>query len=50
MEGDRVPGGGGTGETGPTEGRLTEGGGPKEGVPGLFGKYGDVKVLCDVPK
>lgn len=50
MEGDRVPGGGGTGETGPNEDWVADGGGPNEGVPGLFGGYGEVRALWEVPK
>jgi hypothetical protein len=48
--GERAPGDGGTGETGPNEDRVTEGGGPNEGVPGLFGGYGETRELCEVPK
>lgn len=50
MEGERAPVNGGTGETGPSEDCVTEGGGPKEGVPGLLGRCGEGKVLCEVPK
>lgn len=50
MEGERTPGDGGTGETRPNEGRVTDGGGPNEGVPGLPGRYGEGKVLCEVPR
>jgi hypothetical protein len=50
MEGERIPGDGGTGETGPNEDKVTEGGGLNEGVPGLLGRYGEGKVLCPVPK
>lgn len=50
MEGEHAPGDGGTGDTGPNEDRVTEGGGPNEGVPGLLGRYGEGKVLCEVPK
>lgn len=50
MEGGRVPGDGGTGETGPNVDRVTEGGGPNDGAPGLTGRYGEGKALCEVPK
>jgi len=50
MEGERAPGDGGTGGTGPNEDRVTVGGGPNEGVPGVLGRYGEGKVLCEVPK
>ena len=38
MEGENALGDGGTGETRPNEERVTEGGGPNDGVPGLVGK------------
>jgi hypothetical protein len=50
IEGERSPDDGGTGETGPNEERVADGGGPKEGVPGPFGRYGEGKVACEVPK
>jgi len=49
-EGESVPGDGGTGEIRPNEDRVTEGGGPNDGVPGLFGRYGEGKGLVEVPK
>jgi len=50
MEGECVPGNGGTGETGPNEDRVTESDGPGNGVPGLFGRYGEDNALFEVPK
>lgn len=50
MEGESVPSDGGTGEIGPNEDRVTEGGGPNDGVPGLFGRYGEGNGLFGVPK
>lgn len=38
MESERVPCDGGTGEIGPNVDRVTEGGGPNDGVPGLVGR------------
>jgi hypothetical protein len=50
MEDEGVPGDGGTGGIGPNEDWVAEGGGPNEGVPGPFGRYGEGKALCEVPK
>ena len=50
MEGERIPVDERTGEKGPNEGWVTEGVGPNEGVPGLFGRYGEGNVLWEVPK
>lgn len=50
MEGESIPGDGGTGEIGPNEDRVTEGSGPNEGVPGLFGRYGEGKGICELPR
>jgi len=50
MEGESVPDGGGTGEIGSKVDRVTEGGGPNDGVPGLVGRYGEGKTLFPVPR
>jgi len=50
VEGESVPSDWGTGETGPKEDRVAEGGGPNDGVLGLFGRYGEGKALFEVPK
>ena len=50
MEGERVPGSGGTGETRPNVDRVTEGGGPNDGTPGFVGRYGEGKALFEAPR
>lgn len=50
MEGESVPDIGGTGEIGSKVDRVTEGGGPNDGVPGLVGRYGEGKTVFPVPR